>query len=181
MVSAAFALAWAIWGASGLSSGAAWVIRVLAVLAGLSLIARASVLRRSSPPGTHEDSLFFSPEYRRIVTVEVIALFGGAAVLSATGETAYTIAWFALIVGAHFVAFGHAFWAGYYVIGVVLIGGALAGAITGLAGGSTAVIRAVTGFIAAADLFLASAWTVLRAAQPGALTNDAGATDDPFA
>jgi hypothetical protein len=46
--------------------------------------------------------------------------------------------------------------------GAVLIGAALAGALTGLAGGSAAHIRAVTGLIAAVDLFLAGAWTVLR-------------------
>jgi hypothetical protein len=136
------------------------------MLVGLSLIARASVLRRSSPPGAHESSLFSSTAYRWIVAVEVIALFGGGAVLAATGETAYTIAWFALIVGAHFLVFGRVFWAGFYVIAVVLIGGALAGAITGLAGGSAAGIRAVTGLVTAADLFLAAAWTVLWAARP---------------
>ncbi len=110
--------------------------------------------------------MFFSTAYRRIVAVEVIALFGGAAVLGAVGETAYTIAWFALIVGAHFLSFGRAFWTGLYVIGAVLIGAALAGALTGLAGGSAADIRAVTGLTAAVDLFLASAWTVLRADLP---------------
>ncbi len=162
MISAAFAVAWAMWGASGLSSGAAAVVRVLAVLAGVALIGRAVVLRRSSPRGTRDDSMFFSTAYRRIVAVEVIALFGGAAVLSATGETAYTIAWFALIVGAHFLAFGRTFWPGFYLIGVVLIGGALAGAIIGLGGGSAADIRAVTGLTAAVGLFLAGAWTVLR-------------------
>ncbi len=107
-----------------------------------------------------------SPAYRRIVAVEVIALFGGAAILSATGATAYNIAWFALIVGVHFLFFGRAFWAGFHVIGVVLMVGALAGAVTGLGGGSAAEIRAVTGLTAAADLFAASAWTVLNAGRP---------------
>lgn len=111
-ISAAFALAWAMWGASGLSSEAAAVTRIVAVLAGLALIGRAAVLRRSSPCATRENSMFSSTAYRRIVAVEVIVLFGGGAVLSATGETAYTIAWFALIVGAHFLSFGRAFWTG---------------------------------------------------------------------
>jgi hypothetical protein len=163
IISAAFALAWAMWGASGLSSGAAAVIRIVAVLAGLALIGRAAVLRRSAVRASHEDSMFSSTEYRWIVAVEVIVLFGGGAALGATGETAYTIVWFALIVGVHFLLFGRVFWTGFYVVGIVLIGGALAGAITGLAGGSAAAIRAVTGLIAAADLFLASAWGVLSA------------------
>jgi hypothetical protein len=163
MISAGFAVAWAMWAASGLTSGVAVVIRVLAVLAGLALIGRAMVLRRRGPGGARDDSMFSSPAYRRIVAVEIIALFGGGAVLNATGETAYTIAWFALIAGAHFLLFGRAFWTGFYVVGAVLIGAALAGALTGLAGGSAAHIRAVTGLIAAVDLFLAGAWTVLRA------------------
>ncbi len=160
IISAAFALAWAMWGASGLSSEAAAVTRILAVLAGVALIGRAAVLRRRSSSATYENSMFSSAAYRRIVAVEVIALFGGAAVLSATGETAYTIAWFALIVGAHFLSIRCEFWTGHYVNGIVLIGGALAGTITGLATGSPADIRAITGFTAAADLFLASLWTV---------------------
>lgn len=162
MISAAFALAWAMWGASGLSSGAAITIRIVAVVAGLALIARAAQLRRGVPPATSEASIFSSPAYRRIVAVEIIALFSGAAALSAIGQTAYTIAWFALVVGVHFLSFGRAFWTGFYIIGMGLIAGALAGAITGLAGGSAAEIRTVTGLSAAADLFLASAWTVLR-------------------
>lgn len=51
-----------------------------------------------------------------------------------TGESAYTIAWLALIVGARFLSFGRAFWTGFYVIGIVLIGGAVGGALTGFAG-----------------------------------------------
>jgi hypothetical protein len=162
MISAAFAVAWAMWGASGLPAGAAVVIRVVGVVTGLALIVRCAVLRRRSRGGTRGESMFFSTEYRRIVVVEVLALFGGGAVLSATGETAYTIAWFALVVGAHFLLFGRAFWIGFYVIGAVLIGGALAGALVGLVGGSAADIRAVTGLTAASGLFLASAWSVLH-------------------
>jgi hypothetical protein len=165
IVSAAFAVAWALWGASGLSSQAAAVTRIVAVTAGVVLIGRAVVLRRGRPRTTHEDSMFSSRAYRRIVAAEVIALFGGGAVLNATGNSAYTITWFALIVGTHFLSFGRAFWTGFYVIGGVMIGAALAGAVTGVAGGAAAEIRAVTGLIAAADLFVASAWTVLRAGK----------------
>ncbi|HET9103691.1 MAG TPA: hypothetical protein VFN55_10090 [Solirubrobacteraceae bacterium] len=95
LISAAFAVAWAMSGASGLSSPAA--------------------------------------------AVKIVALFGGGAVLHATGETAYTIAWFALIVGAHLLAFGRAFWASFYIVGAVLIAAAGAGTVTGLAGGSAAL------------------------------------------
>lgn len=163
LVSAVFAIAWAMWGASGLSSGAATAIRIVAVLAGLALIGRAVVLRPGGPRATDEGSVFSSAAYRWIVAAEIVALFGGGAVLNATGHSSYTIAWFALIVGAHFLSFGRVFWSGFYLIGSVLVAGALAGTITGLAGGSAAAVRAVTGLIAAADLLAGSACMVLWA------------------
>jgi hypothetical protein len=71
--------------------------------------------------------------------------------------------WVAVIVGAHFLLFGRAFWAGFYLIGSVLLAGGLVGLVIGLAGGSPADIRIVTGLIAAADLLVASARTVVYA------------------
>jgi hypothetical protein len=100
------------------------------------------------------------------VTNTGAAQLGGGAVLSAIEKTAYTIVWFALVVGAHFLWFGREFWGGFHVIGSLLIGGALAGAPTGLGGGSAGGIRAVTGLTAAAVLFLAGAWTVVGAERP---------------
>ena len=92
-------------------------------------------------------------------------LSGGAAVVI---RVVAVVAGLALLarVGAHFLLFGRAFWTGFYVIGAVFIGGALAGALIGLAGGSAADIRAVTGLTAAVGLFLASARTVLRIGPP---------------
>lgn len=166
MISAAFAIAWAMWGASGLPSTAGALIRIAAVVVGIALIARAAVLRRGRSRPDLEGSIFAAPAYRWIVAVEILALFGGGAILGATGKSAYTIAWFAFIVGVHFLWFGRAFWTGFYPIGLILIAGAIAGMITGLAGGSAAHIRGVTGLTAAADLFGASAWTVLRSDRP---------------
>jgi small-conductance mechanosensitive channel len=164
IVSAAFAIAWAMWGASGLPDGAAIATRIAAALAGAVLIGAAAVLRRRVPDMVETESMFASSAYRWIVGVEVVALFGGGAVLNATGRSSYTIAWFALVVGVHFLGFGRAFWSGFHAIGAVLVGAGLAGAVVGLAGGSAAHVRAVTGLIAALDLLLASAWTVRRAA-----------------
>jgi hypothetical protein len=109
--------------------------------------------------------MFSAPLYRRTVAAEVVALLGGGVGLRAIGQAPYTIAWFALVAGLHFLAFGRAFWAGFYIIGTGLVCGALAGAVTGLAGGSAAEMRAVTGLIAAVALFLASGWTLLRAGK----------------
>ena len=70
IISAAFAVAWAMWGASGLSCTAAAVIRIVALLAGLALIGRAMMLRRSGPRATDENSMFATTEYRWVVAVE---------------------------------------------------------------------------------------------------------------
>src|ERR1035437_1616602 len=104
-----------------------------------------------------------SPTYRRIVVLEVVALFGGATLLGATGHHEYVIAWFATVVGVHFLAFGRLFFAGFYWLGTSMIAAGSAGAIVGLAGGGLGGIEATSGLIAAASLFAAGGSTVARA------------------
>ena len=60
---------------------------------------------------------------------------GGAAILGATGRRDYVIAWFAIVVGIHFLAFGRLFFSGFYWLGTALIAAGIAGTIVGLAGG----------------------------------------------
>ena len=107
--------------------------------------------------------MFSSPSYRRIAIAEVVALFGGAALLGATGRHEYVIAWFATVVGVHFLAFGRLFFAGFYWLGTALIAAGLAGTVVGLAGGGLGGIEVTTGLIAAASLFVAGGSTVARA------------------
>jgi hypothetical protein len=107
--------------------------------------------------------LFGSSHYRLVVAAEVIALVGGGVLLGSTGHGEYTVAWFACVVGAHFVAFGRLFWVGFYWLGAALLAGGIAGAIIGLAGGAPSAVTAVSALIAAASLFAAGGWTVLAA------------------
>ena len=98
-----------------------------------------------------------------VVACELIALVGGGLLLGATGHSEYTVAWFACVVGVHFVVFGRLFWSGFYWLGAAMLAGGIAGAVIGLAGGGSGAIRAVSGVTAAASLFLAGGWTVLAA------------------
>ena len=124
MVAGGFGIAWALWGASGLTGGAAAAVRVAGVVIG-ALISLGSALlqrpaRRSGSAATRRggsDSLVAAPGDRLVVVSEVIALVGGGALLRATGHSEYTVAWFACVVGIHFVVFGRLFWVGFYWTG----------------------------------------------------------------
>lgn len=171
MIAGGFGIAWALWGASGLSSGSAAVVRVAAIVIGVLVLVgsallrravrRAGRVRRAAEEVGGSGSFFASRGYRLGVAVEVIALVAGAAVLGATGHSEYTIAWFAGIVGAHFLVFGRLFWTGFYWLGAALLAAGIAGALVGFAGGGPGAIRAVSGLISAASLFVAGGWTIL--------------------
>lgn len=170
MIAGGFGIAWALWGASGLTGGPADAVRVGAIVIGGLIVLGSAVLQqparragRGAAPGSPSGSLFSSPAYRRVVAVEVICLFGGGALLGSTGHSEYTIAWFAAVVGVHFVVFGRLFWAGFYWLGAALLVAGIAGAVVGVAGGSSGAIRAVSGLIAAASLFAGGGWTIVAA------------------
>jgi hypothetical protein len=173
MISGMFGLAWTQWGAAGVSGAASGAIRVAGIVIGLVIFFLSARLRRSarhnhgsvsSAPPTREGpgSMFSSPTYRFVVALEVVALLGGAGLLGAIGHREYIIAWFATVVGIHFLAFGRLFWAGFYWLGTALIAAGIAGAITGFAGGGLKGAEAVSGLIAAASLFVAGGSTVVR-------------------
>jgi hypothetical protein len=171
MIAGGFGIAWALWGASGLSDGSAAAVRVAAIATGVLTLLGSALLqrpaRRTAGAGRGaaarggSGSLYYSRGYRLVVALEVIALFGGGALLGATGHSEYTIAWFAGVVGVHFVVFGRLFWAGFHWLGATLLAAGVAGAVVGFAGGGSGAIRAVSGLIAAVSLFAAGGWTVL--------------------
>lgn len=172
MISGLFGLAWIEWGASGLPGVASTITRVAGIVVGLIIVAWSVWLRRSTgghgeesraPSPEGGGSLFSSPAYRIVVALEVIALFGGGALLHATGHSEFTSAWFATVVGVHFLAFGRLFWAGFYWLGIALIVAGIAGATVGVAGGGLAGIEAVAGLVSGASLFAAGGWTIARA------------------
>jgi hypothetical protein len=108
--------------------------------------------------------MFSSRAFRLVVALEVAALFGGAFLLGAAGHREYVIAWYAAVVGIHFLAFGRLFWVGYSWLGTALIVAGIAGVVVGFTGGGSGGIEATSGLIAAASLFVAGGgWTIVRA------------------
>ncbi|MDX6554098.1 MAG: hypothetical protein QOD86_293 [Miltoncostaeaceae bacterium] len=103
-----------------------------------------------------------SASFRLVVAIEAIALIVGVAVLGATGHREYLSAWFATVVGLHFVAFGRLFWAGFHWLAAALIVAGIAGTIVGIAGGGVGGINAVSGLLTAASLFACCGWTLAR-------------------
>ena len=158
VVSAAFGIAWALAGASGLPAGAQAAVRGLGIVIGLVIIVRAMRLRRSAPvPATPG---FRSRQYSTVVAAEVAALIAGLIALALTGNVRYLAAWFAVVVGVHFVAFGRFFSRMYYALGAIVTAGGVVAAIIGVAGGSAAQIGATAGLVAAASMFTAAAWRI---------------------
>ncbi len=162
MISGVFGLAWTEWGASGISGAVSAAIRVVGIVVGLVILFWSARLQQSVRQNG-SGSMFSSPSYRRVTVAEVVALFGGAALLGATGHHEYVIAWFATVVGVHFLAFGRLFFAGFYWLGTALLAAGIAGTIVGLAGGGLGGIEMTTGLIAAASLFAAGGSTAARA------------------
>ena len=183
MIAGAFGVAWAQWGASGLSGGLAGVVVVAGILVGLVIFGWSAVLgwspgsaRSPAPSAQRPRSMFTSRRYLQVVVLEVAAIAGGNAVLNVSGHGDYVISWIAAVVGVHFVAFGRMYWSGFYWLGAALIAAAAAGTIAGLAGGGVDGITATSGLITAASLFGAGGWTVGRAqaARPRLTTNHRG-------
>jgi hypothetical protein len=171
MICGVFGLAWAQWGASGVSGAASGAIRILGLILGLAIFLWSGRLRRAcshatTSSGLADDSarsLFSSPAYRRVVALEIISLFAGGVLLGVVGHPEYIAAWYATVVGAHFLAFGHLFDVRFYVLGAALIAAGIAGATAGLAGGGQHGVEAVAGLATAASLFVAGGWTVATA------------------
>jgi hypothetical protein len=109
--------------------------------------------------------MFSSGAYRLIVALEVLALFGGSLLLGSIGHREYIIAWFATVVGVHFLGFGRLFWAGFYWLGAGLVSAGIVGATVGLVGAGAGTIKGTAGLIAAASLFAAGGSTIVRARE----------------
>lgn len=115
-----FGIAWTLWGASGLAGGQAVAVRGGGIVIGALIVVGSVLLQRQArrairvgrrpSRGGWSGSMFSSRGYRLVVGLEVIALVVGGALLGVTGHSEYTIAWFAGVVGVHFLAFGRLFW-----------------------------------------------------------------------
>jgi hypothetical protein len=167
LVMSGFGIGWALWGGGALSGTAAAVVQIAGLVIGLALIGVAASLLRRSPPGSGT-SMVGTRSYWALVAGEFAAIAAGAAILAATDHARYVAALVAVVVGIHFLAFGHLFWSGFFVVGAVLLVGAAASVGLGLGGaGNGAVIGAAT-LVAAADLF-GTSLLAIRAARAAAV------------
>lgn len=157
--------AWALWAAGGATGAAALVIRVVGIGLGLALVVAAVLGMRAVTP-ENGGTLFGARGYRLTVLAEVVALFGGGFLLNLTGQGRYTIAWYALVVGVHFLVFGRLFHPRFYGLGIAMVVAGVAGAVVGLAGADPDVILLVSGLLSAASLFGVAALAV-RPTGPG--------------
>ncbi|MBW0106439.1 hypothetical protein [Pseudonocardia sp. KRD291] len=164
-VGAVFGVAWVFWGSGGLAGPVPLVVRVVAVVVAVALLARAVMLLRNAPPGAGAagaGSMFASRPYRLIVLAEIVAFFAGNAALQALGLAQYVICWTAVVVGVHFLGFGRVFQRLFYTVGAVILGIGVVGALVGLFGGSAVAVAAVTGLGCGAYFLAGSSATLLR-------------------
>ena len=172
IIAAAFGIAWALWGASGLPAAVQGAVRAAGIAAGVIIIARAVRLRRTAPAPAI--SMFRSRQYRLVVAAEVVAIVAGLAGLAVAGASEYIAAWVAIVVGVHFLAFGRLISAFYYPLGALVTIGGIAGIAVGVAGGSAGAVEATAGLTAAASLLSASAVRVFRVPGRAAVPAAAG-------
>jgi hypothetical protein len=114
-----FALLWASWGTTGVSSGVKVATLIVAGLASVSSIAGASVLfrRSASTPSGAEFLRGRPPVGRRfgiIVAAEFIGIFAVARILAVTGHTEFIAPLVCLAVGVHFFPLRRLFHVGIY-------------------------------------------------------------------
>lgn len=177
-IASGFGIGWAFWAASGLSGGAAAVVRIAGLVIGAVIGAGALLRRRAANPGEFapgggSGSMFGSRGYLAWVAVELIALVVGNLLLDAAGHGGYVAAWTALVVGVHFIGFGRLFTAMFYWLGAAFIAAAVVGAAVGASLDSRQAVEACTGLIAAASLFAAGAWGLLLSLRPDPLPTGA--------
>lgn len=163
VIAGVFGIGWAFWAASGLSGGAASVVRIAGLVIGAVIVAAALLRRGAANPGvlapsSVAGSMFGSRGYLVWVAAELVALVVGNVVLGAAGHGEYVAAWTALVVGAHFIGFGRLFTPMFYLVGAAFIAAAVVGAAAGAAAGTRQAVEASTGLIAAASLFAAGGW-----------------------
>ncbi len=121
-------------------------------------------------PSPRSKPTFSSTAFLVVNAVQIVAFAAGGRLLTSTGHPEYVIAWVAIVVGVHFLAFGRLFLTGFYWLGAALITAGLAGLLVGIAGGGPGGIKVTSGLLAASSLFSASAWSLARmhASSPAA-------------
>ena len=133
-------------------------IRVIGLLLAALLVAGLLLVARRRSTATPEPaSGFLDHRYWLIVALEAGALFAGLAVVNGVlhGQ-AVSVAWVALVVGAHFFGLGR-IWRMplYYWLGAAMASFSLAGFLIYAFGGSAAMVGLVAGVGSGAALYTA--------------------------
>ena len=150
------------------------VIRALAVLVALLLVAALVVTVHSGASATGESP--GDPIDRRywlIVALEGVALFGGLAVINGVlHRSAVAVAWVALVVGVHFFGLARIWHLPlFHWLGAVMTVLGLAGFLISALGGTAPTVALVAGVGSGAALYAAVAVAVagaLRGQRPDA-------------
>ena len=159
-VVAGFGAIWACWAATALTGSAGPAVAAVGLLAGAAIVAHTMRQRRLAPPA--ERSLFSSRAVRVTTTVEMAAIGAGLALLHLTDAQRFTAQWVAIVVGAHFLAFGRLIHRRYYLLGALTTAAGLACTAAVAAGSGTAAAQTATELAAASCLLLAASSRSLR-------------------
>lgn len=143
LVATVVGCAWALWGAAGLAPDAGLLVSIAVLVVTALLLAGWLVLRRRQPTSVEgaeavPESMFRSRAYLLVVAGEVVAIAGGAAVLSQFELSGYLIEWIAAVVGVHLLLFGRLFSRMFHRLAAIFLGAAVVGVLTALLFGALA-------------------------------------------
>ncbi len=152
VIGAVFGLVFVLANTGSLPSGVALTLRVLggvAFLAVLLAVRRPAVSRAATPAGSG-----FGRGYWLVVGLEVVAIFGGLALLNGPLDTPQAaVAWISFVVGVHFLALA-VVWRQrlFTVLGAALAVCGLAGLGLAVGGAPEAAVDTVGGVLPGAVL-----------------------------
>ncbi|MBN9109625.1 MAG: hypothetical protein J0I34_12655 [Pseudonocardia sp.] len=159
-----FGLVFVIVNSGPLGSPASTVLRIagVAVAAVLLFVLQARVRGGTGVGLPRDGGVGFTRGYWIVVAIEVVALFGGLMLINGVfGHGEFGVAWVAVVVGLHFVGLGVVWHApSLHVLGGVLTGLGILGAVLGLATGSAAWIAGVAGVGSGAALLAGTAYAL---------------------
>ncbi len=157
-IAAAFGLVYVLVNTGALPMGWSLTLRLLALVAFVAIL--VAVVRVGPPRDVDGPSgPVFGRAYQVVVAVELVALFGGARLLSGPIQTPEAgVAWVSTVVGVHFfalaVVFGERF---FHVLGALVTACGVIGLVLALAGAGETATAVVAGVVPGA-LLLASGW-----------------------
>ncbi len=163
VIGAAFGLVFVVVNTGSLPTAPAALLRGLAVVAFVAVLIAA--LRRSGPGGTRAPAGGgFGRGYWLVVAAEVVAIWGGLALLNgplATPQAA--VPWIASVVGAHFVALA-VVWRNplFHWLGAALLACGVAGLVLAARDADRAAIELVGGVLPGVILLAVGLWGSTR-------------------